>query len=278
MTDFAMLDQVLDDFNETTEQPIQLKTPEKIKTNKAQTCTHENKVKDKVNFICTDCGQEVEPEVNKSFDKFIPNRNKLDPNRCQIRKLDEKTIYKDVEKMNFSDSIIKEANLIFLETTNGAIYRGNSRKAIIFACVFHAYKIAGSPQSCESLIEVFQLERKVGLKGLKHVGLNAPKNSRIRTTHITPQDLIREIMKKFEASGTQVADVIELYSQIHNKSSILNRSRPQSVAAGLTYYYILLKQKDISLKDFTKKVKLSDLTVVKITKEIARVLKTPGLI
>ena len=70
-----MLDHVLGDFNETTEQPIQpiqLKTPDKIKTNKAQTCTHENKVKDKVNYICTDCGQEVEPEVNKSFDKFIP--------------------------------------------------------------------------------------------------------------------------------------------------------------------------------------------------------------
>jgi len=277
MTDFAMLDQVLDDFKDPEQLEID-KLPEKVKKNKAIVCTHVNKVKDKENYICTDCGEEVLPEVSKSFDKFTPNRNKLDPNRCQIRKLDEKTIYKDVEKMNFSDSITTEANRIFIETTNGAIYRGNSRKAIIFACVFHAYKISGSPQSCESLIEVFQLERKVGLKGLKHVGLNAPKNSLIRTTHITPQDLVKEIMKKFEATDKQIKDVINLYSKIHNKSSILNRSRPQSVAAGLTYYYILLKHKDISLKDFTKKVKLSDLTVIKITKEISKVLETPGIL
>jgi len=278
MTDFAMLDQVLVDLQD----PKTQKTGEKTVTNPNQkisiTCAHENVINEKSRCICTDCGKEVHVKRNKNFDKFNVNRNKLDPNRCQIRKSDEKTIHKDVEKMNFSDAIINLANKIFLETTHGNIYRGNSRRAIIFACIFHAYKISGTPQSCESLIEVFQLNRKVGLKGLKHVGLNAPKNSLIRTTHITPQDLVREIMKKFEASPEQISEVVSLYDKIHNKSSILNRSRPQSVAAGLTYYYILLKEKNITLKDFTKKVKLSDLTIIKITKEIARVLETPGLI
>jgi len=265
MSDFAMLDAAL-----------AAKKDEAV--NALSSCSHTNKTKDKTNWICLACGEEVLPETNKAFDKYNANRNKLDPNRCQIRKPDEKSIYKDVEKMNFSEAIIDEANKIFQETTKGKIFRGNSRKAIIFACVFHAYKVAGNPQSCESLINLFSLDRKVGLKGLKHVGLNAPKDSVIRTSHITPQDLIREIMKKFEASLDQIAEVVELYSKIHNRSSILNRSRPQSVAAGLTYYYILLKQKNISMKDFTKKVNLSDLTVVKITKEICRVLKTPGLI
>ena len=243
MTDFAMLDQVLDGLQDSKTE----KTGEEITTIQNQqistTCKHENVINEKSRCICTDCGKEIRMKRNKNFDKFNVNRNKLDPNRCQIRKADEKTIYKDVEKMNFSDAIISLANKIFLETTKGNIYRGNSRRAIIFACVFHAYKITGTPQSCESLIEVFQLNRKVGLKGLKHVGLNAPKNSLIRTTHITPQDLVREIMKKFEASPEQISDVVALYNQIHNKSSILNRSRPQSVAAGLTYYYILLKEK-----------------------------------
>lgn len=267
MTDFAMLDQVLTNLQQSP-------TPQK----KVTKCLHKNKINERSRCICVDCGEEVKPDVNKSFDKFMTNKNKLDPNRCQIRKPDEKTIYKDVEKMNFSDAVITEANKIFLATTKGNIYRGNSRKAIIFACVFHAYKILGTPQSCESLIEVFQLDRKVGLKGLKHVGLNAPKDSKIRKSHIKPQDLVREIMKKFDASPEQIEEVVTIYGKIHNKSSKLNRSRPQSVAAGLTYYYILLKQKNITLKDFTKKVKLSELTVTNITKEIAKVLNTPGLI
>ena len=144
MTDFAMLDQVLDDFNDHNKEEITEKSCIKIIE-----CIHENTIKDKDRYICDNCGEEVIPKTDKSFDKFLTNRNKLDPNRCQIRKPNEKTIYKDVEKMNFSEAIITEANKIFLQVTKGAIYRGNSRRAIIFACVFHAYKISGAPQSCE---------------------------------------------------------------------------------------------------------------------------------
>ena len=94
----------------------------------------------------------------------------------------------------------------------------------------------------------------------------------MRKTRITPKDLVKEAMKKFNASDAQITDVINLYGKIENRSSMLNRSRPQSVAAGLTYYYILMKHKDITLKDFTKEVNLSELTVTKITKEISKVL------
>jgi translation initiation factor 2B subunit (eIF-2B alpha/beta/delta family) len=85
-------------------------------------------------------------------------------------------------------------------------------------------------------------------------------------------------MERFDASKEQKQEVIKLYERIKNKSSRLNRSRPQSVAAGLTFYWICSKQKDISLGDFTEKVTLSKLTVEKIAKEIAEVLDTPGII
>ena len=149
-------------------------------------------------------------------------------------------------------------------------------KAIVFACIFHAYKLEGKPQSCEQLINIFNLDRKIGLKGLKHVNLNSKKQ--IKTTYITPQNLIREIMEKFDATEQQIDEVNILYSKIHNKSSILNRSRPQSVASGLVRYYIMLKGKDISIKEFKQKVKLSELTIEKMAKEISRILKTPWII
>ena len=100
----------------------------------------------------------------------------------------------------------------------------------------------------------------------------------MKTTYITPQNLIREIMKKFDATPEQIDEVNQLYLQIHNKSSILNRSRPQSVASGLVRYYILLKGKDITIKEFRQKVKLSELTIEKMAKEISRVLQTPWII
>ncbi len=76
----------------------------------------------------------------------------------------------------------------------------------------------------------------------------------------------------------QKKEVINLYARIKNRSSKLNRSRPQSVAAALTYYWIRKKKLDISLKDFAKKVDLSELTINKNAKEVALVLGTPDII
>ena len=174
--------------------------------------------------------------------------------------------------MGFSDKIILEANKLYETVTKGKIYRGNSKKAIIFACIFQSYKLQGNPQSCEQLIKIFNLDKKIGLKGLKHVNLNAPKNMNIRTSYITPINLINEIMIKFHSSKEQIQEVVDLYSKIKNRSSILNRSRPQSVAAGLVRYYILLKDKGITMSDFREKVQLSELTINRIVKEITRIL------
>jgi transcription initiation factor TFIIIB Brf1 subunit/transcription initiation factor TFIIB len=230
--------------------------------------------------VCVDCGLEINRNIvfNKEWIYYgaSDTRYNSDPNRCQVRKISDRSIFKDVEHFGFSDKIISIADNLYQDVTHGKVYRGNSRKAIVFACIFHAYKIEGIPQSCEQLINIFNLDRKIGLKGLKHVNLNSSK--KIKTTYITPQNLIKEIMEKFDATSQQIDEVNELYLKIHNRSSILNRSRPQSVASGLVRYYILLKGKDISIKEFQQKVKLSELTIEKMAREISRILKTPWVV
>ena len=241
-------------------------------------CLHLNIANETGIDVCIDCGEEITKKIHHTkewrYYGQSDTRHSSDPNRVQIRKSDERSIYKDVENMGFSDKIVSEANKIYFQVTQGQIFRGNSRKSIVFACIFHAYKLSGKPQSHEKLIHVFNLNRKTGLKGLKHVNLFAPKNSNIRITYITPINLVEEIMEKFSATAEQKKEVVELYHQIKNKSSRLNRSRPQSVAAGLVYFWIRNKQKDITLKQFTKKVSLSELTVNKIAKEISDVIGT----
>ena len=73
-------------------------------------------------------------------------------------------------------------------------------------------------------------------------------------------------------------DVIEIYNKIENRSSILNRSRPQSVASGIVRYYILLNEKENTMAEFRSKVKLSELTINRIVREIAALLDTPQII
>jgi len=274
MTDFILLKQALEKYNRESQD--ERKDVTEVENNDGG-CQHDNIIDDKGVTVCIDCGEELQSKIlqDKECRSYGQGdgKNLTDSNRIQMRKIDERSIFKDVEGLGFSETIVAKANQIYAQVTQGKIFRGNSRKAIVFACIFHAYKMSGHPQSHDKLIRIFSLNRKTGLKGLKFVNLYAPKESKIRTTYITPIDLVDEIMALFSASDAQKKEVITIYEKIKNKSSRLNRSRPQSVASGLVFFWILSKNKEIALKDFAKKVGLSELTVGKLAKEIADVLE-----
>lgn len=275
MSDFDLFNQAIKEYKKTKNST----TSDSGNTKELSDCHHKNVTVEKGITVCTDCGEEINKKMQHTkewrYYGQADNRHISDPNRVQIRKSEERNIFRDVENMGFSEKIISEANKIYFQVTKGQIFRGNSRKAIVFACIFHAYKLSGKPQSHEKLIGIFNLDRKTGLKGLKHVNLHAPKKSHIRTTYITPINLVEEIMEKFSATSEQKLEVIKLYHRVKNRSSRLNRSRPQSVASGLVYFWICNNNKNISLKQFTKKVSLSELTINKITKEISEVIGKP---
>jgi len=280
-TDFKILNDAINNFElveneKKKKQQMKEKNNLIINTNK-EDCLHLHKNNEKGSIICLDCGLEI--KKNCSHDKewrfygTEDTRRNSDPNRVQLRKINDKNIYKDIENMGFTNQIVQIANSIYLESTKGQIYRGKSRKSIVFGAIFYAHKLTGNAKSHEDLIRRFDLTRKIGLKGLKHINLYAPKTSNIRTTYITPINLIEEIMNKFNANSKQKQEVLKMYEKIKNKSSRLNRARPQSVAAGLTYYWIQKKGKDISIQEFIKKCKLSSLTVLKMTKEIENIFQ-----
>ena len=235
-------------------------------------CQHEEVVTELSVKVCTKCGYEIDKELN--YDKewrYYQSKEKTQGynTRCQVRKTNVKTIHKDLENLGFNSKIINTANELYQKVTQGKIYRGNSRKSIVFACVFSAFKIHNNPQTCENLIRIFNLKRKLGLKGLKYIHLNIDKQTQVQNIRITPYHIISEMMQKFITSEPkQVEEVHAIYDFIKNKSSVLNRSRPNSTAAGIIYYYILKNKKAITLKQFSNEVELSELTIKKIVKEI----------
>ena len=226
--------------------------------------------------VCLDCGHEFKDDIkyDKEWRFYGSNdtRHTTDPNRCHMRKSTDKSIQKDVGGLGFSDRIIDVANGIYTQVTDGKIYRGSTRRAIIFACVFHAYKLDNNPQSCDHLITTFNLTKKNGLKGLKFVHLYSTKEKQIHRSYITVENIITEIMSKFNAGSEDVRKIINIYHKIKNKSQLINRARPQSVAAGIIRYYCLQNKKDIDSHKFKSVVNLSELTINRICKEIERVL------
>jgi transcription initiation factor TFIIIB Brf1 subunit/transcription initiation factor TFIIB len=253
--------------------------PNTIREAPKEECLHKNIILENVTKICTECGVVIEKDL--SYDKewryygMMDTKHTSDPNRCNIRKCEDKSIFKDVEKMGFSDKIVYLANQIYLQVTNGQIFRGNSRKILIFACIFHSFKVNNIPQTHEKLLATFEITRRSALRGIKYVNLNTPKDSVIHTTYITPINLVEEIMDKFSATPAHKAEVIELYNKIKNKSSKINRSRPQSVSCGIIFFWIAQKNLDISIKEFASKTDLSELTILKISREIGEILNTP---
>ena len=245
-------------------------------------CPHSSLIVDREVTVCTDCGVEIDRAISTAKEwrhhSATDTKRGSDPSRVHIRKNEERNIFKDVENLNLSDNIVSQANKLYLAVTKGQIFRGDNRRSLVFACIFNAFKMSETPLSHESLYDMFKINKGIGLKGIKFVSMHAPRDSAIRTTYITPPVLVDEIMDRFDATQAQKDEVKALYKRIRNRSSALNRSRPQSVAAGLTYYWIRLNEKPITLKNFVRKVSLRELTVNKIAKEIARVLRTPGVI
>lgn len=245
------------------------------------TCQHTNILLENNNRICENCGILINKDVCYEKDwRFYGNsdtKHTQDPSRCHFRKTDEISIFKDVDKLRCSEKIVLYANQLYEEVTQKKIFRGNSRKGIIFACIFHAYKIDGNPMSCESLISIFNIDRKVALKGLKHVNWNASKESIFRNYQISLENIIIEIMDKFYATDEHKTQVLNLYQEIKDRSALLNRSRPQSMAAGLVRYFIINSGKNVPMNVFKSKVNLSELTINRIVKEITRLVEKINL-
>jgi transcription initiation factor TFIIIB Brf1 subunit/transcription initiation factor TFIIB len=230
-----------------------------------QGCNHENSVKDKNIIVCADCGKCTQKLYNQDKDwRSQQTRTNTD----------EKNIYKDIENIQFSEHITQIANSLYIQVTNEKIYRGNARKGIISACIFHAFKIIGKPQIYKKIIKLFNIPKKIGLKGLKFVSINAPKHSIIFKTQITPLTYIEHYMTELQASSEDIENVKQIYRTIESlKDKKLNRSRPQSVASGVVYYWILNEERKITLKTFSKITELSELTIAKLEKDIRELIK-----
>lgn len=250
--------------------------PNKL-TSKVKICIHSNTSVNEGNSVCNDCGVELYNELSLEQDwRYYgesDNKNSNDPSRCHMRKKDEKTIYKDIEQFKLPKDIMIHANAYYNKITCGKIRRGAFRKTLIFACVFNAYKYTtNNPQPPEELQEKFKLTKKELSKGLTEFNMKMKKTE--RPVYISPNNFIPRLMQKFDSSQDSIDKVNSLYDKIANKSVILNRANPMSVISGLIYYYFKSINKDISCSEYCSVVKLSDITIQRISKEISSLLNT----
>lgn len=230
----------------------------------ANECAHKNKEKFRGISICVDCGQEFPDDFDAEKEyKFIKINGSTGR---QIRRVYDKSIYKDLESYDIPHDIQMVANDLYSKVSDGKIFRGQSRKAVVFSCVFMAYKQIHKPQSIERLQILFKINKKTVSKGIKLVGMNIQDKK--HKLFLNVEDIIPEILKSFDSSPVVLNEVMQIFMKIKNRSSTLNRSRPRSTAAALIYFYMKSKNIQFSDKHFCMNVGLSKLTIVKLYNEI----------
>lgn len=243
--------------------------------NMENTCAH--KATEVINGVveCVECGEHLEDmmdlEQEWRYYGDADNKNSTDPSRCQSRKVPDKGIRKELEKLNLPIQVINLADSYYYEVTQGEIKRGSLRKGIVFACVFEAYKDINKLQLPEQLRKLFCIDKKNGSRGLTYFFKRKKKTDR---QYITAEHFIPKICEKFNFTSEAIEEVLELYRYLKTKSQTLDHSYPQSVSSGCVFYMLKKKNVDITGAQFGKIVELSSITVLKKTAEIEDIMNS----
>jgi len=254
------------------------KNQTEITKNNQESCPH--LFTNQLNSIetCTSCGLELSHDLSLNDESrwygANDNKNRSDPSRCFFRKNDEKTIFRDLLDLNLPKSVMEEANMLFSVITQNKIQRGNTRKAIIFACVYNAYKDNPNPQTPDDLQAKFKLTKKEVSKGLNYYNLHIGKMK--KPAYITAEHVIPKIVSFFSSKPEDIENVRKLYEKIKNKSDVVIRSTPKSTICGLVFYYYRINQINIPSTEFATKVGLSVVTIIRLAKAVADILGTRG--
>lgn len=221
--------------------------------------------------ICSDCGHsEIIQEQTKSWSAQHQER----------RKNDSKDLFSDIAGKGFSDNIAQTANEIFVLIISGRTRRSASRLGIICGCIFDSYKINAPLHQMALDYSIiygrFNMGRKAALKGLKEVALCLAIHHRESDVYMRLaycNSGARAFISNYACGLTTQKDAAELICSLFNQLALvehMGRARPQTVAAGLVYYWIKEENKPIALEALMQVSGLKKNTIEKIEADIRK--------
>jgi transcription initiation factor TFIIIB Brf1 subunit/transcription initiation factor TFIIB len=229
--------------------------------------------------ICVDCGIKLSEELLDNENRYYgvsDTRYIKDPSRHNQRKIEDRSLYGDLEPLGFPKEIIERANNYYTEIIKNKIYRAGNRKSIVFACTYHAYGDIQEPRVPSELATKFNLDKKGvsnGLKTFSNVFRKRPGKKYIDAIDLVPKILTDLNIERSKHKSCK-EDIEKIYNFVQSKTKTFSSSNPQSIAAGIVYYYLKLNKVLISRSEFAKIVNLTDITFTKIATDIHKVINS----
>ena len=192
----------------------------------------------------------------------------------KVKKVPHISLRKDIIKLglidHFNEDLIDEANDLFnlVKQSLSITLRGERRRAVVFACIYYSGKMIGEYNTPYNLMETFSLTTPITISTCRK-GIKIVESVIGIIPAITTEDIICDIIVKNYSQIEQIDEVMKLYTEIENKSSLLNSTFPKTLAAALVKVWSTRKGlPEITLTDYA-----SGSTIRKVVKEVERVLK-----
>ena len=165
--------------NKKLETDDEIKQEEEEEEEEEEECTHTKKKIVAGQETCIDCGmtfQTLSKEHEWRYYGNEDNHHKDNPSRCHINKQekDDKSILGDIAPYDFPEIIKAKANEIYqhhLSCSKKQIYRNDSRRGIIFECLFLSFLWNGQPKNPDLLYKLLNIKKKVASCGIKEIHL-----------------------------------------------------------------------------------------------------------
>jgi transcription initiation factor TFIIIB Brf1 subunit/transcription initiation factor TFIIB len=246
-------------------------------------CIHASVTNIDGSSICTMCGVKIDEALLDNETRYYgasDTRYSKDPSRYNQRKTEERSLYSDLEPLGFPQEIIECANEYYKIIIKNKIYRAKNRLSIVFVCTYRAYEDMQEPRVPSELAQIFKLDKKGisnGFKTFSKVFRKRPEKRYVDAIDLVPK-LLSDLNIERSKQLLCMDDIRTIYRFIKIKNPSFNSSNPQSIAAGLVYYYLKLNNVDISRGDFSKVVHLTDITFTKIATDINNLLGTENTV
>lgn len=248
MDDFDFLEQIIDSF---------LKEDEQL-----DNCTHEEKKVDEGVYVCLNCG--VSEKVNDG--------QTYTSHKMYKRSSKSTSISASIHQKGFDNDIVIVADKIYAAIIDENVKRTGNRSSIICACIFQALKYVGRPVDYSHIYTKFNIKKKSALKGLKFVNTEIAKKKTFEfydviSSPVSPENFIVAYLKELSASDDAIKEVLAIHNSIKEDAEI-GMSRPQSIAAGVIFYWLKKNGMPDAMKIIEQKAKLSQITISKKAKTI----------
>jgi len=191
----------------------------------------------------------------------------------------ERSLYKVFDHMDgicksnkLPSKISLTAKSLYSIISKTKISRGNNRKGIIAACVYHACKECNVPRSINELSHMFSIDPTIMTKGCKNyteiTRISKMNRSRIfKTNEVSLYDFIDRFSSKLSIAETDIKNIHRIAS-ICEKENMISDNTPPSMASGCIYLYCKLTNQVITKKEISEICKISEVTINKCFKKL----------